>query len=71
VLCKKKKQPKKHLKAFFMIEQILQNIPEDAPELLTNFILEKEQELGGKFYVQLAYKNILLKGKTQKNAAFR
>lgn len=50
-----------------MIEQILQNIPEDAPELLTNFILEKEQELGGKLYVQLAYKNILVQGKTQKN----
>lgn len=50
-----------------MIEQILQNIPENAPEMLTNFLLEKEQELGGKLYVQLAYKSTLLKGKTQKN----
>lgn len=50
-----------------MIEQILQNIPEDAPELLTNFILEKEQELGGKLYVQLSYKSILIKDKIQKN----
>lgn len=41
-----------------MLEYFLTQIPDDAPEMLTNFILEKEQELNGKLFVQLSYRDI-------------
>jgi len=50
-----------------MIDLILQNIPEDAPQILSDFILEKEQELQGKLYVQLSYKIYIQNGKYKKN----
>ncbi len=50
-----------------MIDLLLQNIPPDAPQQVAQFVRQKEQELGGKLYLQICQKEIPLKGKLQKN----
>lgn len=50
-----------------MIDLFLQNIPSNAPQMLSAFILKKEQELQGKLYMQLSYKVYTQNGKYKKD----
>jgi hypothetical protein len=50
-----------------IVEQLLTQLPPDAPQMLTNFIAEQEQAKNGKLYVMLSQKVVPINGKQSKN----
>jgi hypothetical protein len=67
VFCKVKKHSLIDFKRTFMIDLILNYLPDDVPAMLENFISQKEKETQGQLFVQVSYKNIKVKAQSEKN----